>query len=1110
MMKSVAHAFKILLFATFFLLIINCPDVSHAATTHTQQEAVKWLCDHANNNDALDWPGSGYDVQCVDLTCFYYDYLGNPISLGNGYDYITNAVPEGWNRITYYTGMIPEPGDVVVWNKNQGIATGDGHVAIVVSADANNMYVVNQAGGVPCQYDTYSNSNYTCIIRPFTKDTEINGETLSQGFNRVLPDGDYVIVNTGNSDSDRSKFYYLDIDGAEETASNGTNVHLQGPISSVPPACDVWTLIYNSSDKFYTIKQKGTDMCLEIESEYTFHGAKARVHNNTNSSAQKWAIELNGKNGYRLRAKCSGDGTNAMGLTASSISNNAQIIQSTVNNSNAQSWLFIPYQPTQPINSDQYILLYSSSPMYEVDLPGNTGDLENSTNVMVWNDGAPSQFNSFNVIALSNGYYKIQHAASGRCLDVSFGLADYNSNISNVAVYEDNGSITQQWAIMEYGNSFKIISRCNGYCLDIDAENPSDGANVDVYPYMYNSHQGWNFALAEKKIRFIADDADGNVPGELTKHYKKDVTIPGQVPTREHYTFVCWTDPSSLTEDGQSAHYYPGDIISEDRDIVLYALWVGADSIPIDAAHFPEESFRRYVSEEYIDNNQDGVLSPEERNSVKYITHDEEWEYRLYSLKGIEYFTNLEQLVCYWNMISEVDLSHNTKLKRIAIMYNPLDVLDVSSCPYLVESCANAERIQGTAEGEEGIDFIGPLEVDKRTTVIAGSKVFPARATNPATIIKAPVAKTLVYNGEMQELITAGEAENGLCLYGTDNPAFGFFSDIPKAKDVGEYTIYYRAYGDESYYDSDAVAITARIVPSGSVAYGTCGDSIVWTIDDFGKLTISGTGPMLGDHPWSYGWEEYKDQINTIKIENGITSIGNSAFWNEVNVNNVIIPTSVTTIGNGAFDQCISLTSIQLPDAVTSIGYCAFRRCYALTSINLPRNLISIGEFAFMFCPDVTISIPAGAQMKQHIRLYEGSLCTLSLPATITEMGTGAFLCTSIPVIMNINPDFRLPESLCTLEDEAFSGISATYIYIPENTNGKTTIGNKAFADCKQLQYIWIGNCSEIEISDNAFSGCNSNLIILDDAESVGDAIYEYAMTHGIEWLGNEYYAGDG
>ena len=86
--------------------------------------------------------------------------------------------------------------------------------------------------------------------------------------------------------------------------------------------------------------------------------------------------------------------------------------------------------------------------------------------------------------------------------------------------------------------------------------------------------------------------------------------------------------------------------------------------------------------------------------------------------------------------------------------------------------------------------------------------------------------------------------------------------------------------------------------------------NITWNIAD-SVLTISGTGEMedyaeLGSIPWYSNRESIKSAI----IEDGVTSIGDYAFYNCVNLTSIEIPNGVTSIGDGAFDGCRNLNTI--------------------------------------------------------------------------------------------------------------------------------------------------------------------------------------------------------
>ena len=133
-----------------------------------------------------------------------------------------------------------------------------------------------------------------------------------------------------------------------------------------------------------------------------------------------------------------------------------------------------------------------------------------------------------------------------------------------------------------------------------------------------------------------------------------------------------------------------------------------------------------------------------------------------------------------------------------------------------------------------------------------------------------------------------------------------------------------------------------------AAATGRCGDSITWTLDDSGNLTLSGSGEM-----WNNGYDDspFKDyEIRKATVKYGITSIGDYAFMGCTGMTEMTLPNSVTSIGDNAFEGCSGLTELTLPNSVTSIGGYAFAYCSGLIKLTLSNSLTSIGKYAFKGC----------------------------------------------------------------------------------------------------------------------------------------------------------------
>ena len=138
---------------------------------------------------------------------------------------------------------------------------------------------------------------------------------------------------------------------------------------------------------------------------------------------------------------------------------------------------------------------------------------------------------------------------------------------------------------------------------------------------------------------------------------------------------------------------------------------------------------------------------------------------------------------------------------------------------------------------------------------------------------------------------------------------------------------------------------------------GTCGPKLKWHLTDDGVLTISGKGKMndyMNVYPGNNRAPWYKSDIKRIIIDDGVTTIGWSAFSDCRSLTSVTIPNSVTEIGYNAFEYCRSLTSITIPNSVTRIGKEAFRACTNLQKVNIGNSVKTIDSYAFGECRSIT------------------------------------------------------------------------------------------------------------------------------------------------------------
>ena len=183
--------------------------------------------------------------------------------------------------------------------------------------------------------------------------------------------------------------------------------------------------------------------------------------------------------------------------------------------------------------------------------------------------------------------------------------------------------------------------------------------------------------------------------------------------------------------------------------------------------------------------------------------------------------------------------------------------------------------------------------------------------------------------------------------------------------------------------------IALNVASENIVASGTCGDNITWKFQNYGTLTIEGTGRMTSS-PWI---DNYGSEIKTVIIDEGITSIGDYAFYDCSSLTTVSLPESVTSIGEGVFLYCSNLTAITIPEGVTSIGDEAFAGCSSLTATTIPEGVTSIGEYAFCDCSSLTaITIPEGVTSIGDYAFYDCSSLKLLVCLALTPPDLGDYV----------------------------------------------------------------------------------------------------------------------
>ncbi len=260
---------------------------------------------------------------------------------------------------------------------------------------------------------------------------------------------------------------------------------------------------------------------------------------------------------------------------------------------------------------------------------------------------------------------------------------------------------------------------------------------------------------------------------------------------------------------------------------------------------------------------------------------------------------------------------------------------------------------------------------------------------------------------------------------------------------------------------------------------GSCGTNATWSYAD-GTLTISGTGTMSDYNARSAPWYPLNQEITTVVIESGITSIGKYAFFDLPNLTSVTIPEGVMLIEYESFYNCKSLATLTLPDSLVTIKEYAFQNCSSLTSVTIPDNVEVLTYGVFSLCSSLQ-TIDLGSIVSMQGNAIEGTAITvLNIPDSMTGLSVSdrPFGKDSRLTAVNVGPDNG---NLSSEDGVLFNKDKTALIFYPSAKSGTsytipasvTSIRNGAFADNASLQSVTLPD-SLVLIYRNAFAECTS------------------------------------
>ena len=198
----------------------------------------------------------------------------------------------------------------------------------------------------------------------------------------------------------------------------------------------------------------------------------------------------------------------------------------------------------------------------------------------------------------------------------------------------------------------------------------------------------------------------------------------------------------------------------------------------------------------------------------------------------------------------------------------------------------------------------------------------------------------------------------------------------------------------------------------------------------------------------------------SVKIGNGVTSIGSFAFYSCSSLTSVTIPDSVTNIGYAAFYSCSSLWRVKMGNGVTSIDSYAFQQCTNLTSVTIPDSVTNIGSGAFYKCTSLTIYCEASRKPSGWVSNWNYSNLPVVWDCKNNDVATDGCIYTEID---GIRYALKAGQARVPLQakDITIANILASITY-KDVAYTVTSIVSCAFCSCTSLTSVTFGENSQL------------------------------------------------
>ncbi|MBR5514720.1 MAG: leucine-rich repeat domain-containing protein [Clostridia bacterium] len=270
---------------------------------------------------------------------------------------------------------------------------------------------------------------------------------------------------------------------------------------------------------------------------------------------------------------------------------------------------------------------------------------------------------------------------------------------------------------------------------------------------------------------------------------------------------------------------------------------------------------------------------------------------------------------------------------------------------------------------------------------------------------------------------------------------------------------------------------------------GICGENVSWSLDENGTLTVYGNGEMYDYTKNNSVFYSFRNNIKKVVFEDGVTSVGDYAFYSFTGITSVTFAPSVNEIGRYAFNGCTSVNAVYISDMA---AWCTMDNCYngdsplyyshklflnneLVTDLVIPEGVEKLSVNAFSNCTALeSITIPKSLKYISAVAFYN---CTNLKAIYISDMdawlqieyrasqSNPLYFAHDLYLNNELVTDIVIPTGTEKINDYAFIGSSAKSLCIGGSVK---SIGKQAFYNCTELCEITLPGSVEY-ISEEVF-----------------------------------------